>query len=691
MPTRHACLPALLAIAAATLTACGGGGGGAESSVGAQLTGTAATGGALAQATVSILNAAGQSPCVETAIVTSGTGSFGCTLKPGEVAPFFVSVTDPAGVVRPLVSVATSTPAPGAPLVVNATPLTTAIVAQLASDGDALSVFKSQRVDSSALAQLTSNVLAQLEPVLGSINAPAGYNPFSTHITAASNAGAGNTADLVLDVVKVGTDAAGRPTLGTADNPAGVTMATATSRASALPAPSSAVAALSGAARAMALAFEQCFGLPVSQRVLSSNAGMAASEGGASVTSMHARCSGLADAGFLHNGYRFGQLYYGLLTSEAMSGARFNVPEVMQFTAAASSRNGLDTAIINLRYLDAAGQPGNSINVAVNKGSAQAPNWVLLGNQAPVDVAVRSAVQRVQYVGPAKANNTGVAGQFLSGIEVFVRKDGPGSSGLTAARVTGPGLPGAGLVLNRPLAAYEAQQSWMNIVDKVGTDPALVATRRVAAGGDIFWLARTQDLAGAGATTLADNPNANSGLNLSAQWAHPLDYGALPGQSADQYVPFGSLTAGASYKVELFYDGSATPRHTFYKSLLSPVIPATRGVALAWNAPGADLLAILDVSGGTLTGAASYSFSWTQNPAAEQVASTQLFSASNGVTVNQGVPSPVARGVTTSAATAPDGGVFATLDATARTSRSIAFNYRSFDGSLKRASFASNF
>ncbi|MDT7837619.1 hypothetical protein [Aquabacterium sp. OR-4] len=693
MRATSALLPPLLALAAAALTACGGGGGGADASVqSAQLQGTAATGAALANAQVQIVNAAGQSPCVETSITTSATGSYTCTLKAGEAAPFFVSVLDPAGMVKPLVSVATATPASGGALVVNATPLTTAIVGQLTPDRDAQSVFNAKAVDATALAQVTRNVLAQIAPVLSGIDAPAGYDPFSTRITAASSAAAGNTADLVLDVLVVGADAAGNTTLGTVDNPAGVAMATAAGAGATLAAAPAAVAALSIAARTLSIGFEQCYALPVAQRVLAADASIPAHLGGPKVTSAHARCAGLTDAAFLHQGYSAGQLFHGLLTSEAMTGARFSVPEVMHYSPTAQSRNGRDSAVLNFRYLDAAGQPGHTVVLAVNMAAGgAAPSWVLLGDQAPVDIAVRSTLSRLQHVGPAKANLTQSLGEYASGIEFFVRKDGPGSAGLTTARVTGPGLPAAGLMLNRPLPAYEAQQSWLNIVDKRDVDPAEVATRQAASGGSVFWLARTQDLAGSGATTLADNPNASTVFNTSMQWAHPLDYGAPLGQAASLYVPFAELGRGASYKIELFYDGSATPRHTVYKTLLTPVIPATRGSAMAWNTPGADLLALVDVTGGTLAGAARYEFTWTQNPVAEQVGSTQMFSSNNALVVNQGVPAAVARGVTRSSASAPDGAAFATLDSTARSARSIVLNYRSFDGAAKRAVYAANY
>ncbi|MGT2489755.1 hypothetical protein ACU4GD_02375 [Cupriavidus basilensis] len=104
------------------------------------MTGTAATGAALANANVAITDSAGASPCQEAAVTTSALGTYTCTLKAGEVAPFFVVVTDPTGNTAPLVSVSTVTPAAGAKLTLNATPLTTAIVAQLSADGNPLTV-----------------------------------------------------------------------------------------------------------------------------------------------------------------------------------------------------------------------------------------------------------------------------------------------------------------------------------------------------------------------------------------------------------------------------------------------------------------------------------------------------------------------------------------------------------------------
>ena len=102
--------------------------------------GTVATGAALAGANVSVTDASGNNVCVETTIVTSPTGTYKCTLQSGKTAPFLVVVTDPSGAHTPLVSLAFTTPAAGTSLVVNATPLTTAIVSQLSPGGDAVNL-----------------------------------------------------------------------------------------------------------------------------------------------------------------------------------------------------------------------------------------------------------------------------------------------------------------------------------------------------------------------------------------------------------------------------------------------------------------------------------------------------------------------------------------------------------------------
>ncbi|MFJ1259396.1 hypothetical protein [Cupriavidus sp. CuC1] len=685
---------ALSGAALLALAACGGGGSDSASSgstgdkpvlAAAAVTGTAATGAALANANVAITDSAGVSPCQEAAITTSALGSYTCTLKTGEVAPFFVVVTDPTGNTAPLVSVSTVTPAAGAKLTINATPLTTAIVAQLAADGNPLTLVSGKTVDAAALQKVTANVVAQLASVLAAVGAPAGYDPFSTAITAATSAGVGNTADQLLDIVKVVTDpATGKLALATVDNPTPVAIATATSTGGTLAAPPAAVAALPQAAQAVAKAFSACFALPVSQRVTSSDATLPASQGGPEVNGVASACqniaadiSNAAAVDFLHNGYYFGQLLYGILTSDSMTNAQFSVPEIMAFYPAASTASGRDEAILNIKYLDASGNPGNIIttarDIAGGATSAHPSSWWLVGNQQPVDVTLKLQIRRVEQLNPGFNKNNNNYSHFQSGIQFLINAKGPGSvvnnAPLSYARVTGPGLPSNGIVYIAPVSA-EVGQTYMDVSNKTGTVPVTAqcgnefSPPSPSYNCPNFWFSRTVGLSGSAASTLAGNP-------ASLVWAQAAD-------NADA----SKVVKGAKYRIELFHGTNTTPTYSDTKTLLSNLVPATQGVNLPWNTLGSKSLAALDPSNASLAGAqSSLTADWVQNVAAQQIGSVAASVDSIG-TWSTSTPAP--KGATSIVVNA------AVPAFTATTTRGLLFGYRMLDNTNKSAVYTYN-
>lgn len=650
----------------------------------AQIIGTAATGAALGNAPVAITNSSGASPCTEASITTTPLGSYTCTLKDGETAPFFVVVTDPTGNTPPLVSISTVTPAAGAALTVNATPLTTAIVAQLSADGNALSVV-GKAVDAATLEAITENVLAQLAPVLASIGLDAGYDPFSTSITAATADNTGNTADLVLDIVKVVTDpATGKLALATVDNPTPVVLATATSTGATLPAPDASVSTLSQAAQLAARKFNDCFALPKAQRVLGTT-DHPASDGGPEVDAVGSACQDfVADAGnaggvdYLHNGYSAGQQFYGILTADRMTGAKFSVPEIMAFypksaSAVAPAPDAYDRAVLNFRYVDSEGNPNNAIAVAARlpgTSSAERPTeWWLVGNQQPVDVGPSIIVRRVEQMNPS---NTARFSTFQTGFLFNVNAKGPGSvdaSGtMTLARISGPGLPGngadgTGLVFK---VSSEASQAFMDVYNKTGNlTSGSQCGNNMTFNCPLIWISRTKGLTGTDATTLATNPN-------NMLWAQPSD-----GFDPSKFVK------GARYKVELFYgSNTTTPLHTVYKTLLSDMVAATSLVNLPWSAPGPKTLAAFDPNGPLAGVQTALAVDWVQNPAAQQMRNVgAVIDAFGSYGPNTEVP-PGATSVVLGNTTVPA--------LTTSTSRNLKFNYRTQDTSVKSAVYQYN-
>ena len=691
-----------IALAAVTLVAgCGGGSDGSTSDgtstatpAAATLTGTAATGSALANANVVVTDSTGNSPCVETAITTSALGTYTCTLKSGETAPFFVVVTDPTGNTAPLVSVTTTTPPAGTPLTLNATPLTTAILAQLASDGNPLTLVNAKTVDANALKAVTANVVAQLSSVLSAIGAPANYDPFATSISAATASGVGNTADQILDVVTVSKDpATGQLRLGTVDGTP-VPLATATSGGSALPAPAANVSSLPQGAQALANALTACFALPASQRVLGTDFTVPATQGGPKVTSMAPACQNIAsdtsNAGgiaFLHNGYAFGQLFLGYLMSDSMTGAKFSVPEVMAFYPAGSpSSPTYDTAILNTKFVDASGNPGNIIvlvrYIASGTSAAHPSNWWVVGNQQPVEVSDRLQVRRVEQVNPNFAGtsaNSNSYSHFQTGIQFWINAKGPGSvnnnGSLSFARVTGPGLPTSGLVYIAPTGdSNEPTQVYMDVSNKFGTVPA---TTRCSNGGTAtyncpnFWFARTVGLTGSAATTLAAPRSDFS----NPVWA----------QASDSLDP-NPVVKNARYQIELFYGSQTTPDRVYHKTLLTDLVQATQAVNLPWNTAGSQTLADLNPSNSATNGAlSSLTVDWAQNPSAQQIGSAAVTVDTKGT---YSASTNVARGATSAVIGLPNSQQVPAL--TSSGTRSVLFNYRMLDNSLKSMVYTYN-
>ena len=691
-----------IALAAVTLVAgCGGGSDGAASSststatpAAATLTGTAATGSALANANVVVTDGTGNSPCVETAITTSALGTYTCTLKSGETAPFFVVVTDPTGNTAPLVSVTTTTPPAGTPLTLNATPLTTAILAQLSSDGNPLTLVNAKTVDANALKAITANVVAQLSSVLSAIGAPANYDPFATSISAATSSGVGNTADQILDVVTVSKDpATGQLRLGTVDGTP-VPLATATGGGSTLPAPASNVSTLPQGAQALANALTACFALPASQRVLGTDFTVPATQGGPKVTSMAPACQNIAsdtsNAGgiaFLHNGYAFGQWFLGYLMSDSMTGATFSVPEVMAFYPAGSpSSPTYDTAILNTKFVDASGNPGNIIMlaryIASGTSSAHPSNWWVVGNQQPVEISDRLQVRRIEQVNPNFAGtsaNSNSYSHFQTGIQFWINAKGPGSvnsnGNLSFARIKGPGLPTSGLVYIAPTGdSNEPTQVYMDVSNKTGTVPGTTRCSSIATTYNCpnFWLARTAGLTGSAAATLATPP----GSANNPVWAQP---------ASDTLDP-NPVVKNARYQVELFYGSQTTPDLVYHKTLLTDLVQATQAVNLPWNTAGNQTLAVLNPSNSATNGVlSSVGLDWAQNPSAQQIGGAAITVDLKGT---YSATTNVARGATSAVINLPNPQQVPAL--TSSGTRSVLFNYRMLDNSLKSMVYTYN-
>ena len=351
-------------------------------------------------------------------------------------------------------------------------------------------------------------------------------------------------------------------------------------------------------------------------------------------------------------------------------------------------RASRDRAVINIRFLDANGDPGNAIRVAARiPGSASVTRnteWWLVGNQQPVDVSISPQVRRVEQLNPAVTfgNQPNRISTFQSGLNFNINAQGPGSENgadlLQLARISGPGLPGqtaaraGGLVYVRSTGT----QNSMDLYNKTGSlTVGSQCGNGVTTNCPNMWFARTQGTSGAAATAVEANQNV-------VNWT----------QTGDGFNP-AVVVKGAVYKVELFYGttiavaGAATARFTYNKVLLTDMVQATQGVNLPWNSPGSRTLAALDPGGALTAAQANLAVDWLQNPSAQQIGGVNVII--NNATGSFGAGKGVARGalsVTIDNMTVPS--FVATVAAPAM--RTFLFQYRMLDGSIKSAVYQYN-
>jgi hypothetical protein len=207
---------ALSAAAAALLvTGCGGGGGGGggddlvQAVPSLQVSGTAATGAALAAAAVEVKCAAGTGTAT-----TSATGAYTVTITNGAL-PCLVEVKKTVGSttvsLHSVVEAGTLNEADRrTSAVANVTPITEMIVAQLAAamPEDSFKGFKGEAITPAQVQAATAAVLAALKGVAIDLGA---INPLKAELVAGATKGQGNAYDKLLDALGDKIDPASLP------------------------------------------------------------------------------------------------------------------------------------------------------------------------------------------------------------------------------------------------------------------------------------------------------------------------------------------------------------------------------------------------------------------------------------------------------------------------------------------------
>lgn len=592
--SRAAWGPALAVMTAAVLAACGGGGdsGGSAPATPASVAivqGTAASGAFMPGASVSMVDATGATVGSQ---VADGNGHYAFDVSNFQ-APFAIVATGTAnGAVVNYVAVVAEKPAPNSAVTVNVTPLTTAVVALLAASGGPVNLNDINAIRALATPAQVQRMVALLRTVLSNIITEAGldastFDPMATPLTVQ-----GQGADKVLDrllvtlitggvkLTSLGADLSGHATdgpsvtltAGSPDNPP-----------RALPTPVVNVDAATFDSIRQAL--QACYALPRTSRV----------QGGVALNA----CAQAFSSDYLHNSYSVGDDSSLALTSDDNSSATFSAPVVVY---SSTNELGEQTVLVRFPLVRPDGTTGVITRLVTNRNGV----WTLTGNQRSFEAAVTRRISRVIEQNPVAGS---VVSRYETALRLLVNPMRGTMLGAQVVRVTGPGLPAAGVVLTRSTACGTFSEM---VIQNTNGSLVYAADDPVYPNATIF--ASNQ---AASTLALAATPvNSADTLTWSALTGGAVRYAPtpLPDSEIEALPTFGEYTFAVWNRN---FDGSnktalnATPDLTFTLRTSGPVRTPASLASEAWNTVNASTLTSYLTPGSGAT--ASVNVQWTVN------------------------------------------------------------------------------
>ena len=443
-----------MAFVSAALVACGGGGGNAPPAASnTSIAGVAATGQAMAGATITIKDANGVS-ATKTADA-AGSYTFDVT---NLTAPFVITATLQVGDTQlTLTSMLAEKPAAGSTGTANVTPLTNAMAALLAPNGNpeelsATGVSKTA-VTQAKLDDVAAKIRAAIENILKDAGLDATkFDPVSTVFTA-NRLGADRVLELVrVEVTGQGVSLTNPSAPDDGSGSASVQITPATTVVAKLPAPPAGTTL--DALDHLATLLDACFADAPAVRVTAQVGGVP--------TVLSAACNAVPmAANYKSGGYNALARYSGLLKSADFTGAKFSKPERL-FTSATTGR-----VFFRLPYKTAAGAGGIITDTAAQTNPVgKTYQWEIVGNQRDYDSTVDARLDNINQLNPNNTQESG-KGQYRVGLRLLFNPLNAAGMNVQTVRVKGPGLPAAGVVMHR--SAVCGTNDYMTISNKTGS------------------------------------------------------------------------------------------------------------------------------------------------------------------------------------------------------------------------------
>lgn len=190
------------------------------------------------------------------------------------------------------------------------------------------------------------------------------------------------------------------------------------------------------------------------------------------VASPGAGCKPLAamvDPNYMNDGNNASREFDQALADPKMDKAVFKAPTIIRFFSA-------DRAMVKFGFKRADGVSNAFSTVVKNFGTIAAPNWKLSGNQRSYNVFMNAVAEKRDELNPGAS----LPSAYNSGLNLFVDANAGNGAGIRYVKVTGPGLPAAGVVLKPSLGNCKS----LTIVDNNGN----IATAQKNTCSSIFRL-----------------------------------------------------------------------------------------------------------------------------------------------------------------------------------------------------------
>ena len=610
-------------IAAAALVACGGGGTATPTDTSAYVSGTAAYGAPLANASITVQDSTGK-----TVTATADSAGLYRALVTGFTSPLLVTAIGNSGdAVRTYRALMSATVAAGITGHANVTPLTDAIVAMASSDGKSPEEFadvaKLKGIDPDRLAKAVSALAAIIKDVAADLGV-ANFDPLTAEFKADRSSGG----DKLLDTIKVSidssgvslrnvaipldTDAAGAPAAATV-----VIKDVATAVAGALP--KSVVTDSATLVDTWVAQVNKCLALPQASRVSTDSADMPIA-----LLGDCANISGFAN-NYKRNGYTLLQYWGNQLRNVLPDGATINPPEVQGYLKNVA---GEVLAIVRISYSSPKGT-GSYFEVARKVGAV----WSVEGNQRKYDASIgfrvfrRTDVSTNHYVpsfGPDKGKDVGNFSAYLTSFRLSFNQSGPNGADVYAIRVKGPGLPVLGLVMARSSACGTGD--YMSFYSNNGVIPAAPAVNSIfplvtTSAGNTYEIGLApfgRDFTG------SDFYNEYRGRNSDGTPSTRVGNSIAPAP-----VDVTTIPELAAYTFEVFKAGSTAVADTFIVRNVAKPFAVDFVAKLPWATQSDGNLKFADPTAAFTGELSSAALSWTTPVGAPWVTSAYLFGSGN--------------------------------------------------------------